>query len=64
MTKTITKVKQSVKKKMHGNQTKFGWMAVLADLRKMVSIVERKIERGEPWPGQSVGQRSEQHHSV
>jgi len=56
MNKTVTKVKKQVKTKMHEGENKVGWMGVLADLRKLASIVERKIERGEPWPGQSTSQ--------
>ena len=64
MTQDITKVKKQVKKKMRGDENKVGWMGVLADLRKLVLIVERKIERREPWPGQPTSQNSEQRHSV
>jgi hypothetical protein len=39
------------------------WAEVLADvkadiahLEKLVPIIERKIERGEPWPGESATQ--------
>jgi hypothetical protein len=68
MTTIVTKVK----KKARGPEEIFvenipGWKAVLADLcveierlQKLVPIVERKIERGEPWPGsQLANQRSE-----
>jgi len=34
-------------------------------LEEMVPIVERKIERGEPWPGtQSENQTQDEQHSV
>jgi len=66
-----------VKKKAIVCENKFvqngiGWGAVLADinseigrLQELVPIVQRKIERGEPWPGtQSESQTSEPCHSV
>lgn len=63
MSKSVTKVRTPVKpfsqKKEAGSRA--GWRAVLADiqadiesLKKMVPIVERKISRGEPWPGDSA----------
>ena len=68
MIKSITKVKTGVKEKVR----LFGWEAVLADLKRdelrlqsLVSIVERKIKKGEPWPGtQSENQTSDSCHSV
>ena len=62
MSRNITKVKTHVKEKMNAGKT--GWLAVLADLNKLVSIVERKIERREPWPTQSEIQHEGQQHSV
>ena len=70
MKRIITKVKTSVKNKMHQSQP--GWSSVLSDLRldeaklqALISIVERKIERREPWPGsQSASQNLDQQHSV
>ena len=57
MSNIITKVKFRVKNKMQPAEGEFGWTRVLADLnteiskpQEMASIVERKIERGEPWP--------------
>jgi hypothetical protein len=55
MPKIITKVKSSVKGKDEGKHAA-GWKAVLADLQADIKIVERKIKRGEPWPGDSATQ--------
>jgi hypothetical protein len=59
MTKIVTKVNKKARKKSVENAT--GWSAVLFDLQReigrlesLVPIVERKIERGEPWPGDSA----------
>jgi len=56
MTISITKVKT----KSQGKNVRVkpvGWNAVLGDiqadiayLKKLIPIVERKIEKGEPWP--------------
>jgi hypothetical protein len=62
MTKIVTKVKKKARILEEISVEKSpGWKAVLADLRgeierleKLVPIVERKIERGEPWPGESA----------
>jgi hypothetical protein len=64
MKQIITKVKKSVKGKMHRPER--GWDLVLSDLRAdevklqaLISIVEQKIQRQEPWPTQSLSQSSE-----
>jgi hypothetical protein len=56
MTKSITKVK--TKSQEENVRVKpVGWNAVLEDiqadiahLKRLIPIVERKIEKGEPWP--------------
>jgi len=60
MPKSLTKVmnrSQAFSQKKSGG---VGWDAVLTDiqadiayLKQLIPIVERKIKRGEPWPGQS-----------
>lgn len=69
MPNNITKVKNEVKKKVQIPEK--GWPTVLADLqaeesriRELISIVERKIAKGEPWPTQSENRNSEPCHSV
>jgi hypothetical protein len=73
MTKIVTKVKEKARGPEEISVENVpGWAAVLVDLHReiqrlqyLVPIVERKIERGEPWPGaQSQDQHSEQQHSV
>jgi hypothetical protein len=62
MAKSITKVK--TKSQAISDAAKpIGWKGVLVDiqadiayLKKLVPIVERKIARGEPWPGDSATQ--------
>lgn len=56
MPKNITKVKTVVKPK--NEKIEVGWKAALADLqadirrlKHLIPIIERKIKRGEPWPG-------------
>jgi hypothetical protein len=71
MSLIITKVKKYARKKRKENKTT-GWPTVLEDIHRDISqllefarIVDRKIERGEPWPGtQSADQNSESCHSV
>ncbi len=66
----ITKIKKSAREKSVEKAT--GWESVLTDIQNQIErlksflpIVERKIERGEPWPGtQSQGQDPGQQHSV
>jgi hypothetical protein len=73
MTKIVTKVKNNARGQEEISvENTSGWKAVLVDLRgeierlqKLVPIVERKIERGEPWPGtQGDNQTSESCHNV
>jgi hypothetical protein len=60
MSTSITKVKKKASKLFNDSGTKVtGWKAVLADIQRDIgklqqfgSIVEQKIERGEPWPGE------------
>jgi hypothetical protein len=56
MSRNITKV--TTKSKVFLNHEPKGWASVLADIRsditylqKLETIVERKIERREAWPG-------------
>jgi len=59
---SITKIKKKASKLFDVSmEIKPGWEAVLADiyrdvdrLQTLAFIVERKIERGEPWPGESA----------
>jgi hypothetical protein len=70
MSMIITKVKKKAREKSAGNVV--GWNAVLSDIQQeigrlesLVPIVERKIARGEPWPGTQSNDRSEvRQHSV
>jgi hypothetical protein len=73
MRKIITKVnKNATLCENISVENRPSWAGVLADLRAyierlevLVPIVERKIARGEPWPGtQSENQTSESCHSV
>jgi len=73
MSRIVTKIKKHVKGSPRiPVENSPGWQMVLEDLRaeiarlqKLVPIVERKITRGEAWPGtQSHDQESGQHHSV
>jgi len=57
MKKSITKVK--TKSQAENGSMRPSWKTVLVDiqadiayLKKLVPIVERKIERQEPWPGE------------
>jgi hypothetical protein len=59
-TNRITKVNTKCQVKSD-DPSGVGWRGVLTDiqadiayLKKLVPIVERKIERGEPWPGHST----------
>jgi hypothetical protein len=59
MSTIITKVKNNASGKCKESKN-IGWGAVLSDIRHDIAqlsefarIVERKIERGEQWPGQS-----------
>jgi hypothetical protein len=71
MSRIITKVKKCAREKCKESK-KLGWNDVLEDIKSEMSkltefarIVERKIERGEPWPGtQSSDQSQEQQHNV
>lgn len=58
MSRIITKVKNYATTKC-AERENVGWSAVLSDIRQDIAqlsefarIVERKIERGEQWPGQ------------
>jgi hypothetical protein len=73
MTKIVTKVKNKARGAEEISVEKvLGWGAVLVDIRiqiqrlqNLVPIIERKIERGEPWPTeQSTDHSREQRHSV
>lgn len=60
MPNMITKVKtekQGVRKNISAGNGPPGWKSVLSDIKhdigeleRFAAIVERKIERGEPWP--------------
>jgi hypothetical protein len=59
MPRIITKVKNNVKHKIKSPDA--GWPSVLADLRvdeaklqDFIEIVERKIKKGDPWPGDNL----------
>jgi hypothetical protein len=62
MIKNITKVNTCQEKTRGTSEAKpVGWGLVLRDikadikrLKKDAVIVERKIKRGEPWPGQEI----------
>jgi hypothetical protein len=65
VSKIVTKVTIPVKpfRKEKSNGTPSRWAEVLADvkadiahLEKLVPIIERKIEKGEPWPTTSATQ--------
>ena len=65
MLNKLTKVKIKVKSKIQEKEV--GWRWVLEDLRieeskvkNLIEAVNRKIEKGEPWPGSNSGQQ----HSV
>jgi hypothetical protein len=73
MTRSITKVKNNaIGRQEISVENVPSWQATLVDicdeierLQKLVPIVKRKIERGEPWPGtQSQGHDSDRQHSV
>ena len=58
--KNITKVKRMSRNFVNeSKENSPGWGSVLADIRadmdrlkELASVVERKIARGEPWPGE------------
>lgn len=62
MGRIITKVKNNARDSENKSvQNVVGWQSVLVDinadierLRELVPIVERKIARGEPWPGEAA----------
>jgi hypothetical protein len=61
MSKSITKVKKNAIGSRQISVENAPWRALLADLRGeierlqgLVPIVERKIERGEPWPTEQL----------
>jgi len=65
MAKSVTNVMSKVKSFLDENEAKAlrGWQGVLADiqadienLKRLVPIVEKKIRKGEPWPGDSATQ--------
>jgi hypothetical protein len=72
MTISITKVKKQAMGLQEITVEKTpAWRAALAYIRRDIArlqkfafVVERRIERGEPWPAQSTDQKTEQHHSV
>jgi hypothetical protein len=70
--KIITKVKNNARKfDKNFKKNVPGWAGVLADiqgdiqrLQEYACIVQRKIERGEPWPTQPENQTTEPCQSV
>jgi len=61
MSKHQPKVKTSKLESQGEKSTSPNWDSVLVDiqadiayLKSLIPIVERKIERGEPWPGNSA----------